>query len=610
MTAARGLINGADVPKMWHRYAESEALGRIYVRIRGRSEQSMSTSVRFGEFQADLRARELRRKGLRVAVQDQPFEVLRALLEQPGQLITRDTLQKRIWPEIAFIDSERGLNKAVNRLRDVLGDHSEQPQFIETLPKRGYRWIAPIRSDIRSLAVLPLADLSGEQSRAHWADGLTDELINQVAQISGVRVISRTSSLRFKQSELSLREIAQQLDVDAVIEGSVVVSEHKIGIRVQLIDPLVDCHIWASSYEAQIDEIVRLQREIARAIAGEVHGRLGPTVELHLATAAPRLQPEVYEEYMRGRLFWNRRTEADFEKAIASFERAIELDPRYPEPYVGVADSCIMLGIFGLRPPREVFPAARTAADRALSLDGASASAHTSLGTVLGFYDWNAPAAEKHYRRALELNPNSVTGHQWYGSFLSGAGRNNEAVASVEKARSLDPLSLVINAFLGLTYFKARQFTQAVRAARQAIEIDPNNPFAHYVLSRTLGGAGEFEGAVAEAEAACRLSANRLPFAAHIGYAYGCAGYRTKALAVLSELEILKDTRYVSAYEIAVIYIALDDLPAATQFLERCIEERAAKLTEILDPVFDRLRSEPVFGRILSELGLKVASSL
>ncbi len=564
----------------------------------------MSTSVQFGDFQADLHARELRRKGVRVAVQDQPFEVLRALLEQPGQLITRDALQKRIWPDMAFIDSERGLNKAVNRLRDVLEDRSAQPRFIETLPKRGYRWIAPVHSDIKSLAVLPLANLSGEPNRTHWADGITDELINQVAQISGVRVISRTSSLRFKQSELPLREIARQLDVDAFIEGSVVVSEHKIGIRVQLVDPLVDRHIWASSYEAQIDEIVSLQRQIARAIAGELHGRLTPAAGVHFATAAQRLQPEVYEEYMKGRLFWNRRTEADFEKAITCFERANALDPGNPEAYVGVADSCIMLGIFGLRPPREVFPAARTAAERALTLDVSSASAHTSLGTVLGFYDWDASAAEKQYRRALELNPNSVTGHQWYGSFLSGAGRNSEAVASVEKARSLDPLSLVINAFLGLTYFKARQFTRGVHAARQAIEIDPNNPFAHYVLSRTLDGAGEFEEAVAEAEAACRLSANRLPFAAHVGYAYGCAGYRTKALAVLSELQNLRHTRYVSAYEIAVIYIALDDVPAATQFLERSLEERAAKLTEILDPVFDGVRCEPVFSRIVNELGL------
>jgi Flp pilus assembly protein TadD len=263
-----------------------------------------------------------------------------------------------------------------------------------------------------------------------------------------------------------------------------------------------------------------------------------------------------------------------------------------------------MLGIFGLRPPRDTFPNARTAAEKALHLDPDNAAAQTSLGTILDTYYWDAHSAEQRFKRALELNPNSATAHQWYGSALSTVGRNHEAIALVEKARTLDPLSLVMNAFLGLTYFKARQFTRAVNAARVAVELDPNNPFAHYILSRTLCATGEFEHAVVEAEAACRLSGSRLPFAAHAGYAYARAGSRVKAEAVLDQLEELRATRYVSAYESAVIYLALEDVSAAAQWLERSLEERSAKLTEILDPVFDAARDHPVLHKIMRELGL------
>jgi TolB-like protein/Flp pilus assembly protein TadD len=564
----------------------------------------MSTTLHFGEFQADLGARELRKKGVRIAVQAQPFEVLTALLEQPGRLITRDALQRRIWPDVSFIDSERGLNKAVNRLRTALGDLSAEPRFVETLPKRGYRWIAPVVPEIRSLAVLPLLDFSGEPNRAHWADGITDELINNVAQISGVTVISRSSSSRFKGSAAPVSEIARQLNVDALIQGSVVVSEQKLGIRVQLVEPFADRHLWAASYEAELEDIVSLQRQIASAIARELSGRLTPAAEVRLDGAAPRVSPPAYEACMLGRLFWNRRTEFDMEKGIGRFEQAIALDPTYAEPYVGIADCLIMLGIFGLRRPCDAFPAAREAAEKALNLDSHNAAAQVSLGTILHMHYWEASGVEQPFKRALELNANSATAHQWYGSYLSGIGRNQEAIRLVEKARALDPLSLVMNAFLGLTYFKARQFEQAVHAARMAVELDPNNPFAHYILSRTLCGAGELQEAVLEAEAACRFSGNRLPFAAHVGYAYGRAGFRAKAEATLNGLEELRATRYVSAYETALIYLALEDISAAAAWLERSLEERAAKLTEILDPVFDGVRDQPVVHKIMCELRL------
>ncbi len=564
----------------------------------------MSAAIKFGNFEADFHSRQIRRYGVSVAMQAQPFAVLEALLQKPGQLITREVLKNKIWPELAFIDSERGLNKAVNRLRDALGDRSESPRFIETLPKRGYRWIAPLVYELRSLALIPLVDQSGDPSRSHWADGISDELINAIAQISGLHVISPTSSRRFKNSDQTIQEIARLLNVDAVLHGSVVVSDKKLAIRVHLIEALSEHSIWFGSYEAELDEIVTLQRRIASAVAAELHAKL-VTNRNSLTERAERVHPDAYQACLKGRLFWERRTEVDLEKSIEQFNRAAILDAAYPEPYVGFADAQIMLGIFGLRQPREVFPSARVAAEKALLLDGNLSGAHTSLGMVLSVYFWEMIGAEQKLKRALELNPNSSIGYQWYGSHLSQMGRNAEAVASVEKARTLDPLSVVINAFLGLTYFKARQFSAGVNAAKEAVELDPNSPFAHYILSRTLCGVGDYDAAVCEAEAACALSRNQLPFAAHVGYTYGCAGRRDEALAVLAQLHELRQERYVSAYELAVIYLSLENENQAVEWLERSLEERASKLTELLDPTFDSIRHHAVVSRILSQLGIR-----
>ena len=561
----------------------------------------MSAAIQFGEFQADLHAREVRRLGVRVPLQAQPFEVLLALLQRPGQLISRETLQKQIWPDIAFIDAEGGLNKAVNRLREVLGDRSRKPQFIETLPKRGYRWIAPVNYDIRSLAVLPLADHSVDPTRVEWADSITEELINAISCITPLDVISRTSAMRFKNSPHQIGEIARHLNADAVLVGSVAVSERRIAVHLRLLEAFSERLLWSDACEGDLDEMVALQHQIASKLAIELRTRIanagnGPSFPVK------RIDPNAYEACMKGRLFWGRRTETDLEKSIEYFNRAATIDPMYPESYLGMADAQIMLGIFGLRKSCEVFPNARLAAEKALQIDRHLSGAHTSLGTILSMYLWEPAAAEEQFRRALKLNPSSSIAHQWYGAHLNAMGRNEEAIASVLRARTLDPLSVVINAFLGLTYYKARQFSAGVEAAKEAVELDPNNPFAHYILSRVLCGKGEYNAAVSQAEIACSLSHNRLPFSAHAGYAYGRAGLHTEAVGVLSRLHELRHSRYVSPYEIAVIYLALNERDSAAEWLEIALDERAAKLTEILDPIFDPLRGCELFSRIVSEL--------
>jgi TolB-like protein len=484
-----------------------------------------SPAVRFGVFEADLQAGELRRSGVKVRLQDQPFQVLSALLEHPGQVVTRDQLQQKIWAADTFVDFDRGLNKAINRLRDALGDSSEKPSFIETLPKRGYRFIARVERNISSVAVLPLENLSGDPNQEYWADGITDELITHVAKIVNLRVISRTSVMRFKRSSKALTEIARELGVDAVVQGSVVVSDRKVRIRAQLIDPSNDRHLWAESYERELGDVVTLQAQVAQAIAGQIRTRLTPEEEARFARGR-RVNPEAYDAYLRGRFFWSKRTEAGIEQSFEYFNQAIALDVTCSAAYAGLADSYLMLGIFGVLSPHDFCPKARGAAEKALELDEGLAEAHNSLAAVRHLYDWDWPGAEQEFRRALELDPNCALAHQWYASLLSGLGRHEEALTEVLRARDLDPLSLVINAFVGFIHMRARQYSQAIEASRKAIDLDPTNPFGHWILARSLDAGDQIREALAESEEAVKLSGNRFPYAAHLGYAYARMGDR------------------------------------------------------------------------------------
>ena len=562
-------------------------------------------TTRFGAFEVDPQAGELRKSGVKVKVQDQPFQVLTALLERPGQLVTRDELRQRVWAAAdTFVDFDRGLNKAMNRLRDVLGDPAENPTFIETVPRRGYRFIARIERRISSIAILPLENLSGDPTREYWADGLTDELITHVAKIVDLRVISRTSAMRFKHSPKSLMEIGRELGVDALVEGSVLLSDRKVRISVQLIDVSADQHLWADSYERELGDVVSLQHQIARVIARQIQSRLTAEQEARVAKGCA-VNPEAYDAYLRGRFFWAKRTEEGIEKSFACFKQAIEVAPTYSAAYAGLADSYLMLGIFGTRSPHDFCPKAKVAAEKALELDDALAEAHTSLAGVTSLYDWDWPGAEREYRRALELDPNYAVAHQWYASLLSGLGRHDEALTEVLRARELDPLSLVINAFVGFIHMRARRFDQAIDACAKAIELDPNNPFGRWILARSLDAGDQLREALAQSEQAVTLSGNKHPFTAHLGYASARMGDRRRACDVLDQLRERSKTEYVSPYHFALIYTALDQRDLAFEWLEKAFQERTARLTgELSERVFDPLRSDPRFQELERRIGL------
>ena len=456
-------------------------------------------ALRFGPFEADLHSGELLKSRAKVKLQEQPFQVLAALLERAGQVVTREEVRQKIWQANTFVDFERGLNKAINRLRESLGDSAEEPKFIETLPRRGYRFIARVERNIRSLAVLPLDNLSGDPNLEYWADGITDEMITHVAKIVDLRVISRTSIMRFKHTEKSTLEIARELRVDVLVQGSVVVSDQRVRIRAQLVDPFSEQHLWADTYDRELGDVVTLQAQIAQAIARHIRARLTP--EEH-ARSEPRrpVNPQAYEAYLKGRFFWSNRTTGGLEKAVEYFSRAVSIDADYAPAYSGLADTYIMSSLFGFQSPHELFPTAKKLAEKALALDETLAEAHKSLGAVRDLYEWDWTRAEQAFTRALELDTNCASAHQWYAALLSNVRRYDEAVIQALQARDLDPLSLVINAFVGFMYMRAGQHDRAIQECCKAVELDPNNPFGHWILARSFDAADKTAEALEEAQ--------------------------------------------------------------------------------------------------------------
>jgi TolB-like protein len=569
-----------------------------------RVEKKPSTAIRFGVFEADIEAGELRRSGVKVRLQEQPFQVLVALLERPGQVITRAELQKKIWVADTFVNFDCGLNKAVNRLRIALGDSADTPKFIETLPRRGYRFTAPVERGIGSLAVLPLDNLSGDPNQEYWADGITDELITQVAKIRDLRVISHTSAMRFKNTTLPLREIARQLGVGAFIRGSVTVSGGKVRIRAQLINPHSDDHLWADSYECELGDVMTLQRQVAYAIACQIRSRL--TAEEEAGFAGVRsVNAETYEAYLKGRFFLNKRTKADLERSVGYFRQAIALDATYAAPHAGLADCYILMNVFGLCSPRVVCPKAREAAEKALELDETLPEAHNSLAAVGHLYYWDWSGSEQEFRRAIELDRNCAVAHHWYAVLLSVLHRYEEAIAEVLVARDLDPLSLVVNAFVGFIYMKAGRHDRAIEACRRAIELDPSNPFGHWLFARSLDARGTLDEALGQSQEAARLSGNSLPYASHLGYAYARIRDRLGAHNVLEQLTERSMTEYVSPFDFALIYSALDERELAIEWVEKALQERSSRMVgEFRGPAFQGLRFDARFQDLTRRIGL------
>jgi TolB-like protein len=457
---------------------------------------------------------------------------------------------------------------------------------------------------IESLAVLPLENLSGDPEQEYFSDGMTDALIAELGQIGSLRVISRTSAMRFKGARPAggLPEIARQLNVDALIEGSVLRAGDKVRITAQLIGAVPERHLWARSYERDLRDVLSLQSEVARAIADEVKAKVTPEIQARLASARP-VNPEAHRLYLLGRVYWNKRTEEGFKKAIDHFQQAIEIDPAYAPAYAGLADSYNLLGDWGYLPPRDAYPKSKAAARKALQIDEASAEAHTSLAYAHFEYDWDWLACEKEFKRAIELNPNYAEAHHWYSEYLSSVRRHAEAMAEAQRSQELDPLSPILSVSLTWRYVAARQYDEAIRRLRDTVSLFPDFAIAYGNLGGAYEAKGMYQEAIVAYQKQSSLSGASAAEVAALGQAYAKGGIRGYYLWELQRLREESKHRYVRAVAFAYLFAALGEKDQALSYLEKAYEDRDWHLTLLqISPSFDPLRSDPRFQDLLRRM--------
>jgi TolB-like protein/tetratricopeptide (TPR) repeat protein len=455
----------------------------------------------------------------------------------------------------------------------------------------------------KSIAVLPFANLSHDPDNAYFAAGIQDEIITRLAKIADLNVVSCTSTQRFKSSPDDIPAIARQLGVVNILEGSVQRTADKVRVNVQLIKAAGDTHLWADTFDRQLTDIFDVESEIAKTIAGTLQAKLTGS-EQNAIAARPTENTEAYQLYLKGRFFWNKRTGENLNKAADYFNRAIETDPNYALAYVGLADSYVLMPFYGAGIPKECYPKAKAAAEKALQLNEALAEAHTSMGQILCYFEIDPSRGAREFERAVELNPNYATAHQWYGSSaLTALGRFDEAIAQLKKAIELDPLSLVINSDLGNTCYRARRYDDAIAQLRKTIDLDPSFYYAHWNLGSALAGKGAIGPAIEEYKKARELNddPSMLGFLAN---AYGNSGNKAEANKLREQLEELSKQRYVSAYCFALVYLGLGDKEQALQRLEKSYEDRAGDALRFVkvDPLLDPLRGDPRFEALVKKV--------
>ena len=623
---------------------------------------------RFGVFEADLRTGELTKLGKRVRLQEQPFQLLAILLERPGELVIREEICERLWPKTivdfdhglnksiskvreALGDSaenprfiETVASRGYRFLADVANVHSGLPAsdagdlasplavprpsdvgmsstrrprvfgwglfgvgvtlaLAVSLSWIFYSWKYPSYK-IRSLAVLPLENLSSDASQDYFVDGMTDELTTRLGQISTIRVISRTSAMAYGSVRKPLAEIARELNVDAVVEGSVLRSGERVRIDAQLIEASADKQIWSKSYEGELRDTLAVQSRVARDIAERIRATLSRQEKAALEKSRA-VNPEAYEAYLKGRYFWNKRTGAGLSTAIQYFNHAIEVDPTYPEAYSGLADSYALSGDweYGVLPPQDAFRKAKAAATKALALDDSLAEAHTSLAFALDLYGWDWGTAEKEYQLAIKLNPGYATAHLWYAWHLILMGENSEGLLELRSAENLDPLSLIISADMADALCIAHSFDEAVQQSEKTLQMDPNFAIGHYELGQVLGQKHMYNEAIAEFQRAIEISGHSSAFDSNLAYVYAVSGRKDEAIKIVEDLEAKRDQNPSAEANIALIYVGLGDMDQALVWLNKGYEARFNP-SILLRPAFDPLRSNDQFKDLLHRVGL------
>jgi TolB-like protein len=574
---------------------------------------SPSSTMRFGTFEIDLRSCELRKQGVRIRLEEKPFRVLVELLEHAGGVVTRKALQQKLWPD-THVGYDQNLNTAVNKLRELLSDSAQSPRFIETLPRLGYRFVAPvIRSersaatvvsvfDKKMLAVLPFENLGSAADREYFADGLTEELIAHVGQLNPKRfgVIARTSAIQYKNTKKSISEIAAELKVGYILEGTVRCEGTCVRITVQLIEAGGQTHLWAASYNREFRDILGVQADVARAVGRALALELLPED----ATACVSFDPAAHESYLRGRFFFGQRTEEALKKAVASFETALSIETRCARSLSGIADCNSLLCWFGALAPKEAGAKAAACAARAVEIDASLSEPHASLALARFWYEWNWPGAEEEFLRAIELNPSYASAFHWYASYLNAMGRVDEAQTMQRRARELDPFSLMLNMGAADSYFFARQYDRAIHHLRALLDQEPLFFPAHFNLGRVYAENDMAEEAIAAFEKAAKYSRNPEALAP-LAHAYARSKRPDEAWTLLGEIKSAAPGRYVASPMIARVYLGLGEIELALDWLQKGFEERSYWMVFLkVDPVYDPIRAHPRFKQLLKQTRL------
>jgi TolB-like protein/DNA-binding winged helix-turn-helix (wHTH) protein/Tfp pilus assembly protein PilF len=628
------------------------------------SQPGAETTVRFAGFELNLKTGELRQDGVAIRLQPQPTLILTLLVSRPGSLVTREEIQQRVWGTETFIDFDTGLNSAIRQIRHALKDDTEAPRFIETVPRRGYRFLAPLekienngrepavqplatpyRSDtvhaakprawwhakwllaggvmlasllviviwpsllrgrgdaIDSVAVLPFVNAGTDPDAEYLSDGIPETLIGQLSQIPRLKVMARSTVFRYKGANVDPQKVGRELNVRAVLTGKVLQRGEMLTISMELMDVRDGSQLWGKQYNRKLADTLAVQEEIAREVTDKLRLRLASVEEKRL-TAHVTENAEAYQLYLKGRYHWNKRTPDGIQKAIESFQQAIEKDPGYALAYAGLAD-CYHVPANPL-PPRKKMPLAKAASMKALQLDDTLVEAHTSLARVLFVYDWDWLAAEKEFKRAIELNSRYAPAHQWYGGYLTATGRFREADAEKKRALELEPLSLIVNFEVGLAFYFSRNYNQAIDQFQKTLELDANFPPPNTFLAAAFEQKGMLKEATTAFQKAITITQGpaRTQATAGLGYVYAVSGRKAEARKILAELQSLSEHSYVPATDMALICAGLGDKDKAFAWLDKAYEEHSFSLSNLkVEPRFDPLRSDPRFADLLRSIG-------
>jgi TolB-like protein/DNA-binding winged helix-turn-helix (wHTH) protein/Flp pilus assembly protein TadD len=634
----------------------------------------VSRVLRFDNFELDLRAGELRKGGVKLRLQGQPIQVLAALLNSAGELVTREELRAQVWPAETFVDFDHGLHNAIARLREALGDSAGTPRYIETLPRRGYRFIGtvgrigpeeplpsapnapstspslespvvPVRGRsrtvvitallmtvaiaaillliptlshraaatplVRSIAVLPLANFSGDPTQEYFVDGMTDELITDLAKIGALRVISRTSVMRYKGTKKDLPEIARELNVDGIVEGSVTRSGQRVRITAQLLYGPTDKHLWADTYDRDLGDILTLQSDVAQAIAQQVRAQLTPQQQARFGAPHP-VNPEAYDSYLKGRYYLsNQFTMAQpLNMAKTYFEEAVRKDSGFAQAYAGLADAYLYLAMFRQMSSESAYRSAEEADRHALALDDSIGETYDTLAVLSWRYNWDWDATEREFNQAIALAPSYICAHEDRAEYLAFRGRRSEAEAEMIKIRAFDTSISSTLTDVGVDY-QLRDFDRLLEASQRGVALNPNEWLEHFYLGVGYEGTGKQLESVAEYQKAVELSGGDQDATAALAHAYAGVGRRAETQKILRDalrdLEQESTRVKASPYLIATLYAALGDKDTAFHFLERAYREKSLDLSWHLnaDLRIDNLRSDPRYQSLLSRVGLK-----